>query len=71
MGTLRSPQGIRRAASHVSPPCGAGAATGHGLHILLLMRCGQSSVERGVRLVETSPPESGRYIGVTGRRIDG
>lgn len=45
--------------------------SGHGLHIFRPMDRGRGTVERGARRVETYPPDSGRYIAVTGRRYAG
>lgn len=45
--------------------------SGHGLHIFLPMEPGRGTKERGARRVETYPPDSGRYIAVTGNRFVG
>lgn len=45
--------------------------SGRGLHIFLPMEPGRGTKERaGGRRVETYPPDSGRYIAVTGRQYN-
>lgn len=46
--------------------------SGRGLHIFVPMSAGKGRVIReGGRRVEVYPPDSGRYIAVTGRRFEG
>lgn len=44
--------------------------SGTGVHIFLPMRTGRGSKIRDGRNIEVYPPDSGRYIAVTGRRLD-